>query len=509
MSEERSSAGWTAAVLAVIVAKLAVHAAVHPAYGFHRDELLYLSMADHFDLFRMQFPPMIAMFGRLANAIGAGPDGPLTAVRAIAALASTLLLLFTVLLAGTMGGGGPARLLAAAAVLAAPVFLRAGTLLQPVVLEQLWWTAAVYAFARLLAGRDRRWWVGVGLALGLGALTKFSVAFLGVGLAAATIASPLRIDLRSRWPWLALALGAVLAIPSVTGQIAWSWPFFAQMAALKAAQLARASRLDFVTGQLTMLGSAAPVALAGLIALIAYRRLAAFRALAVLYLVAAALLLAGHAKEYYLAPLAPLLLAAGAVGLGRLPRIPYALLLVVVLAGGAALVPIGTPVLPPASMARYAARLGITRTLKTNTGASLPLPQDYADMIGWGPMVDAVGAVYRALPPDERRRVMIFAGNYGEAGALQVLGTRRGLPEPISVAGDFFHWGPGMLPGEILIAIGAPRDRLLRIYGRCDQRGVFDHPWMVDEEHHSPILVCRDARQTLQQLWPRIGPQWG
>jgi len=40
---------------------LALHLLPRPGYGFHRDELLYLAMADHLDLLRMQFPPLIAV----------------------------------------------------------------------------------------------------------------------------------------------------------------------------------------------------------------------------------------------------------------------------------------------------------------------------------------------------------------------------------------------------------------------------------------------------------------
>jgi hypothetical protein len=45
----------------------------------------------------------------------------------------------------------------------------------------------------------------------------------------------LRRQLTTRWPWLALLIAIVVGLPSITGQLHWHWPFFAQMAALKGA----------------------------------------------------------------------------------------------------------------------------------------------------------------------------------------------------------------------------------------------------------------------------------
>ena len=40
----------------------------HPAWGIHRDVYLYFAMADHLDLFRMQFPPLIAVVAAAGRA---------------------------------------------------------------------------------------------------------------------------------------------------------------------------------------------------------------------------------------------------------------------------------------------------------------------------------------------------------------------------------------------------------------------------------------------------------
>src|SRR5262249_3204172 len=194
------------------------------------------------------------------------------------------------------GGGRKTQLITAVAVLFAPLFLRAATLFQPVVFEQLWWSLAVLALAKLLGGRDRRWWLGLGAAIGFAALTKFSVAFFIARLLVAIALSPLRKDLRPRWPWLGASVAAVLALPSLTGQIAWGWPFLVQAQVLQAGQLGHFNRAGFLIGQFLNLGPAAPFWLVGMIALLAARHLRAFRALGVLSVAAFVLLLLGGGK---------------------------------------------------------------------------------------------------------------------------------------------------------------------------------------------------------------------
>ena len=196
---------------------------------------------------------------------------------------------------------------------------------------------------QLIAGRDPRWWLALGAALGLSALTKFSIAFFVVGLLVAVFLSPLRLDLRTRWPWLGAALAVIVGLPSLTGQIAWGWPILAQAQALKEHQLGHFNYLDFVVGQFLNLGIAAPLWLVGMIALLVARGLRTFRALGWLALTVFLLLLVGRGKDYYFGPMDTLLIAAAASALGAwLARTPVFLTAAaILLVGGLALLPMG------------------------------------------------------------------------------------------------------------------------------------------------------------------------
>jgi len=488
---------------------LLLHLLPRPGYGFHRDELLYLAMADHLDLLSMQFPPFIAVLGRLAEAL---PLDTLVAIHLLAALAGTAVLLAGVAMARRLGGGRHAQVLAALALAVGPFSMRTGALFQPVVFEVLWWALAALAFVALLDGGDRRWWIAFGVAAGLGGLTKFSAAIFGLSMALGAFASPLRKDLATRWPWIAILVGGLVASPSVLGQIHWDWPFLAQQEVLRTTQLERVTAGSFLSGQLFLTLAAAPLLLVGAVGLFTSRSLRPFRGLGLAALLAAVLLLVLRGKEYYFGPMHPPLLAAGSVVAGGwLARRAWgwraALGWCVV--GGIVALPMGIPLLPPAAMARYSEAVGVTRAVTTNRGTVLPLPQDYADMLGWREQVEEVARVYRGLPDAERSRTVIVGGNYGRAGALAAYHREFGLPYPVSRHGDFWAWGPGAGEPSVVIIVGGTVEELQPLFQSVEAAGRVLTPLGVEEEQDVSIHACRGPREPLQQLWERLGPVWG
>src|SRR5574338_320684 len=102
---------WVVALLS-----LGLHLLPHPGYGFHRDELFYLAMGEHLSLFRMGFPPLIALLAQLARAL---PLDLLTAIRLLPALAGAMLTVLAALIVQAMGGSRQAQLVDAVATLAA------------------------------------------------------------------------------------------------------------------------------------------------------------------------------------------------------------------------------------------------------------------------------------------------------------------------------------------------------------------------------------------------------
>ena len=475
---------WTAGlVVAVLLAHIAVN--VISPFEFHRDEFLYLAMGEHLRLWRVDFPPFIAILARVSRAL---LGDTLTAIRFGPAVVSALLVLATAVAASLMGvlateandtastNAQGQRLeiprwvpwLAMIAVITAPVFLRAGNLFQPVVFDQLWWTAALLALLVREQTRDARWWLAIGVALGIGLLTKFSIAFIGVGIVIGTVLTPSRRDLLTPWPWLALVIALTIGSPSLVGQWLLAFPIRWQMRDLQAEQLEVRSPLAFFAEQPGLVGPAILLAVAGLVWLICARAAVPMRNVGIAVLTSWILLALNHGKAYYGAPVYPMLFAAGALaiavafpawrtdalGLWR-RRIALAVGALMLLLWPVAL-PIALPILSPERTARYIAALGARGSTTTNYGTTLALPQDFADMLGWQSMVAALAEEWRAMPESVRADAVVLAGSYGRAGAIDFYGPRYGLPKVVSPAGSYWFFGPGTKPGRIVLSLGNP-----------------------------------------------------
>jgi hypothetical protein len=498
------AAGMLAALAAL---KLALHLAVNAwtPYGIHRDEFLYMAMGERLRLWRMDFPPLIALLSELQRGLF---GDSLVAIRLVPALAGAALVVLAGVLARELGGGRFAQGLAALAVLASPLFLRPAALFQPVVLDQLWWTLGLLALVRLARTASPRAWVALGAACGVGLLTKFSILFFGLAVFLAVLATPHRRALRTPWPWAALATALLIGAPSLVGQVRLGWPVLGQVGDLRETQLARVGAAEFLAGQLGV-GPAVLLALAGAAALLASRWMRPFRVVGWSCLLAFLVLLLLRGKPYYAGPIYPALFAAGAAQLEQLsgrvagPAVRWGTVAVLA-AFGLAMLPLGVPVLAPERMAAYTARLGLSEANRNNRGGMERLPQDYADMLGWEEQVAAVARAYHALPPEKRAEAAVFAGNYGEAGAIDFYGPRYGLPRAVSAAGSYWFFGPGERPGRVLVTVGVPAEALRQYYPTVTPAGRAANRWGVEEERDVPILVAEGAPRTLQQVWPEL-----
>lgn len=504
-------------LLAISLVIVAVHTMVNAftPYGFHRDEFLYMAMGKHLRLWSMDFPPFIAI---LANFARATTGDSLTGIRMLPALAGGALIFITGALASEMGGGRKAQILSALAVALSPLFIRCADLFQPVVFDQVWWSLSLLVAARLCTESDSTGtlgtipsrWVSLGIAFGLGLLTKFTVLVLAAALAIALTVSQHRRTWLTRWPWIAGLVALIIGSPSLVGQWRLGYPVAAQMDTLQRTQLVHASPLAYVSEQL-LWGPGVFLAFAGLGYLLFAPKGARYRLLGLTCAFSWLLLWFLHGKSYYIGPIYPCLFAAGGVAVESWARRSHGLSRVVtagwlVLTGAYAVVtfPFTLPILPAEAMARFAARQGARAATRSNHGVQLRLPQDYADMLGWPEQVHAVSDAYRSLPVDQRSRTVIMTGNYGEAGAIDFYGAPLGLPPAISATGSYWFFGPGKLPGETVIAVGVWREDLERHCGTITTLGVVQSEWATPEDSYVPILLCRKPRQSLQQLWPAL-----
>lgn len=489
--------------------KLLIHLGVGRGYGYFRDELYYLACADHLAWGYVDHPPFsIAVLAAWRALFG----DSVQAIRVVPALAGAATVFFTGLMTRRMGGGRFAQALAMLAVIAMPMFLGLDAVYSMNALELLFWALAAWLVVRILKDDETRLWPWLGVVLGLGLENKLSMSWFGLGLGAGLLLTPARRHLRTRGPWLAAGVAALLLAPHVLWQVAHDWPTREFMANVAREKMQRVAPLDFLRAQIMSHHPALfPLWLGGLLWLLISRGARSFRALGVLYLAVFALLVVnGTSRTNYLSPAYPMLLAAGATAFGAWLAQRRAvgawvrpIALTLVIASAVPLAPLALPILPVDTYVRYAARLGETPSTAERKAVGR-LPQFFADMQDWEDVARAIASVYHALPPEEQARCGIYCANYGQAGAVQVIGRRLGLPRPISSHNNYWLWGPGPADRTVMILYGSTRADAERVFERVEEAALFQGRDGMPYETGVPILVCRGLRQPLPELWAGI-----
>jgi hypothetical protein len=493
---------WVLGALAVFVQMV-----TNGRYGYFRDEFYYLAASDHLAFGYVDFAPLIAW---LAHASRAVLGDSLHAIRLLPALALGAEVVLTGLITRELGGRRWGMLLACLSVLTAPVILGTATRLAMNPLEPLFWMGCIY-FLLLAMNRERpNLLVWCGVLLGLGLENKHStVFFLGALMVALLVVAERRL-FATQWFWAAAAMVFVIALPNAVWQYEHQFPTLQVLQNVKAIHKnVELPPLAFIGQQIMMLNPMnALVWIPGLAFLLFHHGGKRYRVLGLTYLAFLAVMMALKGKDYYLAPVYPLLFAAGGVFWEKLaearPRLRWlrAALPALVLALGLVSAPLVLPLLPPQKIVPYMEALGIKMT-RTETGMRGVLPQHFADEFGWPQMVASVASVYHSLPPEERAKTAILAGNYGGAGAIDFFGSRYGLPKSISAHQNYYYWGPRQYTGESIILLEWKLEDA-QYWCRSVQQGPEIAPYYGMGWEHYTILICHDLKMPLSEAWPKL-----
>jgi phosphate starvation-inducible membrane PsiE len=505
--------------LAVASLKLAIQIAgnvlaQHAGYGIFRDEMYYLICGRHLAFGYVDQPPMVALQARLTDILF-GYDH-MWSLRLFSALAGAVKVFLTGAIVWAMGGGRRAAALAMLGVTVAGVYLGIDSFLSMNSFEPVFWMTCALALIRIVQadgepdpGRVvRNWWIILGISAGLGLENKDNEVFFLVAVLIALLLTPQRRILASRWFAVALGLIVALALPNLLWQIHYHFPTLEWLVDVSRSNKdVKLPPLQFVLGQVMMLTPwTVALWLSGVVWLLVSKRTRPFRFLGVLYIVFLAMMMALHAKDYYLAPIYPIYFAAGAmrwlpVSKSSMTRnvlvSAYVLLLLV---GFVLTVPFSIPVLPPQRLVAWMETMHFEPKDSENHAETI-LPQFYADRFGWHEMVEKVARVYNALPPQERTITGIYADNYGEASAINLFGPKYGLPVAISGHQSYWLWGPNGYTGhEAIMITDASPARLKRYFASCSEEAVLNNPLSMPWEK-KPIYLCRGGIHSFAADW--------
>ncbi|MGH9515087.1 MAG: glycosyltransferase family 39 protein [Terriglobales bacterium] len=503
-----------AIIWAIALAKFLFHLYFNNRYGYFRDEFDYMSCGDHLAWGYVDQPPLIPFLIHVSRAL---LGDSLRAVRFVPALASSLLVVQTALIARELGGKTFALLLIAITILIAPQYLSNGSLLGTNCLEPNLWMACAYFMILAIKRNNPRYWVWVGVFAGVGLEEKYSIAFFVFSNVVGLLLTEQRRVFFTKWIWLGGLAGFLIFLPNLLWNIHYHWPFLELMHNIRAEgrDVVLPAGQFFVQQTLLLHPVTAPIWITGLIAFFVSERLRPYRVLGWSYLICYAVFFALHGKNYYLAPIYPMLLAAGAVmietalsarGTAERSKLGWLkpVIVVILLVAGARLVPIVVPVLSPDKFIAYTKTLPFKLPVMEHSHARAVLPQWYADQFGWQEIVDETAVAWDQLAPTEREDCGIFAQDYGQAGAIDFLGRRSGLPRSLSGDKTFFLWGPRGYSGKCLIVLDDTRESLERLFQRVDYVGTSaDNPWAM--EKRIDVFICHGPKfGTLAQLWPKL-----
>jgi len=490
MERRRSPVAWSL-VLPVAAAELLLLVATANRYGYHRDELYFRVAARHPAWGYDDQPALTPLLGRSSEWLfGDDPRG----LRALSAVAIALAVVLVALIARELGAGRTGQSVAALATGASGAAMAVGHLLSTTTFDVVVWLTVLFLVARILGGGDPRQWLLVGLVAGVGLENKQTVLLLVGALACGCLLDRRWALARSPWLWAGAALALALWSPNLIWQAQHGWPQL-ELADKIGQEDSMGNRIQLLPLQLLLIGPLlAPLWLGGLWWLLRRADARPYRPLGLAYLALLAIVLITGAKPYYTMGFLLALVGAGGVIAERWLR-----------AGPGRRLALGVAV---AVSAALAAALTLPLVPAKDVHAT-PIPEineDAIETIGWPAFTATVARVWNRLSPSQRSRAVVYASNYGEAGAIARFGPRLGIPRAYSGHNAFWRFGRPPDGARPVIVVGyhdpaSPRGS----FDGCVLSARVDNGVALDnEEQGTPVWTCSTTTEAWSRLWPRL-----
>jgi hypothetical protein len=417
----------------------------------------------------------------------------------------------TVVLAGVitrhLGGQKFAQMLAAVVMAFAPGIVGITGIYSMNAIEILLWSLVFYFFIRVIETKRHTYWIIIGILLGLGMMNKISMGWMAAGLSIGVLATPLRQQLRTRWPWYAALIAAVLFLPFVIWNMTHDFAHVEFAANAARFKYASQNPATFFTGLFMLYNPLAiPVWAAGFFTLLRHPE-KSLRSIGYVVLTVLVILLVNYnSKSEYFNPAAVVLFAAGAVKFEQWFSMRWRfagyLYCFIIGATGVLIMPMAIDVLSPLQLSSYMERIGVPK--QNSEGHRMgALPQHFADRFGWKEMAANVSEVFHSLDQDEKSITMIYAQNYGEASAIDFYGKQYGLPNVMCGHNSYWTWGNDRLDDSagVLIAIGGSVDDYSDLFSEIRMVKKHSAEYAMPYENDLPIFVCRKPRARLRDMW--------
>ncbi|GAB3516789.1 glycosyltransferase family 39 protein [Emticicia fontis] len=490
-------------ILSLALLKTVFHLYFYNKLEPHRDELLYFSLGTHPASGYASVPPMVGILAfLLMKTIGFSAF----AIKILPAILGGVMIWLTTKITEELGGNWFAQLLTALGIFIAPIFVRPFYLYQPVGFDIFFWTLIFYFTIRYLNTRQHNYLLYLGIAGGFAILNKHLVVLQLGALVIAFLLSSERKTLGQKSFWYAIGVCIIIASPNIIWQITHGLSSIRHLGALNKHQLTHLNRINFLKEQLLMPGIFLLLTCAGLCGLLFTQKLSKYRLLGVTILFVIGILFAVKGKGYYTAGVFPLALAAGSVWWEGLLKQWYVRMALIVFLLGLSipLLPIGIPTDTPEKLAihfkNFSEKYGMNDMLRHEDGKIHSLPQDYADMIGWEELAKITNTAYQQV--SDKSNVLLYCENYGQASAINILGKKYGLPEPVSFSDNYYYWAPRKIASTtntfiyINDELGEDVQKLFADIGLV---GQISDP--LAREYGTQVYLCRNPKTNFSEFW--------
>jgi hypothetical protein len=489
---ETGSRTDTLTLVGIALVVTVIHLLTNNRYGIHRDELQFLSDARHLDWGFVSYPPFTPFVERIGLEIF---GVSLVGLRLFSVIAQALAIVVTGLMARELGGGRLAQITAALVVATSGLPVFEGTEFQYSTFDYLWWVLIAYFLIRLLKSENPRWWVAIGAAIGAGLQTKYTVCFFIAGIFVGMLLTRARRYFLSGWFWGGVGVALLIFLPNFWWQVRHGFISVQFLQHIHVRDVGEGRANGFLRDQFIICTNlfAAPLWIAGLVSFLRDRR---YRMLGWMYVVPLGLFYFGQGRGYYLAAAYPMLFAMGAVAgerwVGSLKRGWRLAVEGVFFTGLAAWGLFAYCLLVPMASSGPLKEFALK-----NNG-------DLREEIGWDELVRTVAGIRDSLPLEQQQSLGVLVGNYGEQGAVEILGQAYHLPAPISMTNSAWLRGYPTPEPTTLIVLGFSQKEADRTFASCRLAGHNGNSEGVKNEEskdHPNIFVCGPPRMPWPEFW--------
>jgi hypothetical protein len=487
--------------ISLVLIKLTIHFLTGTIYELHRDEMLYFAQGLHLSFGYISTPPFIGFLAFVVQEIFGYSEFGIKLFPALAGAASIVII---ALFIKEFGGKNLALIIACIGYLVSGAFLRSNSLFQPVSFDQFFWFLSSYLVFKMINRGNPRIWMWIGLVFGLGFLNKYSIVFFVFAIITALLISEHRKLLRSKYFLFGILIGLIIITPNLIWQHYHNWPVVHHMVLLQQTQLINVSVFGFLADQIMMCVPAIFIWLPGLFIILFLRREKKHRFISYTFILVLSVILLARGKSYYTLGAYPMLMVAGGYVLEkylnkRLVYINYFILLIALSLSLMAL-PLELPYASFEKVKKYCdPQTGIPQ--RWEDGKLYPVPQDYADMTGWKELAGIVAKAYNQLDDSEKKRCIIYAENYGQAGAIQFYGHRNGLPDPISFSDSYLLWAPDSISNGPFIYINDEVGDMDELFNSYPEIGRVNNEYF--RENGIMVLLCTNPKEQWKEFYAR------